>query len=50
LIYKVKVIDVNIVNIKGKAKRLGRSLGKTSGLKKAIVTLKEGDKIDVMPT
>lgn len=49
-IYGVKVIDVNIINIKGKAKRLGRSLGKTSAYKKAIVTLKEGEKIDVMPT
>lgn len=48
-IYNVKVEDVNIANIKGKAKRLGRSLGKTSGLKKAIVTLKKGQKIDIMP-
>ncbi len=49
-IYNVKVEDVNVANIKGKAKRLGRSLGKTSGLKKAIVTLKKGQKIDIMPT
>lgn len=49
-IYAVKVKSVNIVNTKGKAKRLGRSLGKTSAFKKAIVTLKEGGKIDIMPT
>ncbi|MEK7194020.1 MAG: 50S ribosomal protein L23 [Patescibacteria group bacterium] len=48
--YKVKVDSVNIVNTKGKMKRLGRSLGKTSAFKKAIVTLRKGDKIDVVPT
>jgi len=48
-IYGVKVNDVNIINIKGKSKRLGRSLGKTSAYKKAIITLKEGHKIDIMP-
>ncbi|MDP3015056.1 MAG: 50S ribosomal protein L23 [bacterium] len=48
-IYGVKVNDVNIINTKGKSKRLGRSLGKTSTYKKAIVTLKEGHKIDIMP-
>jgi large subunit ribosomal protein L23 len=49
-IYKVKVADVNMVNMRGKSKRLGRSLGKTSAFKKAMVTLKEGHKIDVLPT
>ena len=49
-IYKIKVADVNMVNVRGKSKRLGRSLGKTSAFKKAIVTLKEGHKIDVLPT
>jgi len=50
LIYGVKVEKVNTTNIKGKAKRLGRSMGKTSGLKKAIVALKKGQKIDIIPT
>ncbi len=49
-IYKTKVDSVNLTNIKGKSRRLGRSLGRTSGFKKATVTLKEGNKIDVMPT
>jgi len=49
-IYGVKVEAVNIVNTKGKAKRLGRSLGRTSSFKKAIVTLGEGQKIDIIPT
>ena len=49
-IYSVKVVDVNTVNNKSKSKRLGRSMGKTSGHKKAVVTLKEGQKIDIIPT
>lgn len=47
--YKVKVKDINMINIKGKTKRLGRNIGKVPGFKKAIVTLKEGHKIDTMP-
>ncbi len=50
LIYGVKVIAVNTVIVKGKPRRMGRSLGRTSAYKKAIATLKEGQKIDVMPT
>lgn len=49
-IYNVHVTDVNVINIKGKTKRLGRSMGRTSSAKKAVITLKEGQKIDVMPT
>jgi large subunit ribosomal protein L23 len=48
--FKVKVINVCTMNFKGKSKtqmtRKGRFEGKTSHFKKAIVTLKEGDKID----
>lgn len=43
--HKVKVVMVNIVNMKGKQKQFGRFLGKTSDFKKAIVTLKTGDSI-----
>ena len=49
-LYKVEVIDVNIINTKSKPKRLGRSLGKTKGFKKAIVTIRKGQTIDVIPT
>ncbi len=49
-IYKVDPINVNIVNIKGKTKRVGSKFGQKSGYKKAIVKLKAGQKIDVMPT
>lgn len=41
----VKVESVHIVNILGKEKRLGRFSGKRPDWKKAIVTLKEGEKI-----
>jgi len=49
-LYKVEVINVNIINTKSKPKRLGRSLGKTKGFKKAIVTIRKGQTIDVIPT
>jgi len=44
-IFKVKVEDVNILYRKEKEKRRGRILGKTTPFKKAIVTLKKGEKI-----
>lgn len=44
-ILKVKVLDVNIMNIRGKEKRVGRFSGRTSNWKKAIVTLKPGEKL-----
>ena len=43
-LFEVKVIDVNTMMVKGKEKRVGRSVGKTSDWKKAIVT------IDTNPT
>lgn len=48
--YGVKVSSINILNKKGKTRKLGKNSGKISGFKKAIVTLKEGNKIEVMPT
>ena len=46
-IFKVKVVDVNTLRVKGKVKRMGRYEGKTSDYKKAIVQLAEGDHIEV---
>lgn len=46
-IYKVKVQDVNTSTVRGKLKRVRQELGKTSSWKKAVVTLKEGHKIEV---
>lgn len=44
---KVKVLRVNVMNIAGKTKRLGRFAGKRPDWKKAIVTLKEGEKLEL---
>jgi large subunit ribosomal protein L23 len=46
-LYGVEVVAVNIVNIPSKTRRYGKSVGKKSGYKKAIATLKEGDKIEI---
>ncbi len=46
--FSVTVLSVNTQNICGKPKRLGRFMGKTSKQKKAVVTLKEGDRIKIM--
>ncbi len=48
-VYKVDVTAVNIVNVKSKKRRLGQTLGVRPGYKKAIVTLKVGQKLDVLP-
>jgi large subunit ribosomal protein L23 len=45
-IYKVKVQDVNTTPVPGKLKRVRFRTGYTSAWKKAIVTLKEGQKIE----
>jgi large subunit ribosomal protein L23 len=45
-IYKVKVQDVNTYISAGKAKRVRHQMGRTPDLKKAVVTLREGAKID----
>ena len=38
-LFEVKVLRVNTMTVKGKEKRVGRSVGKTSDWKKAIVTI-----------
>jgi len=45
--YKVKVLDVNTFISSGKLKRVRRQLGRTPDVKKAVVTLREGQKIEV---
>jgi len=45
-LFKVKVLQVRTFNVLGKVKRLGRRYGKRPDWKKAIITLKEGDRID----
>jgi len=46
-IYDVDILDINIINVKGKVKRTKKGLGKRSDFKKAILTLKKGQKIDL---
>jgi len=43
-LFKVKVEDVRIFNVRGKMKRLGRWAGKRRDWRKAYVRLKEGEK------
>jgi len=45
--FGVKVTEVRTMNVRGKVKRLGRFSGKRADWKKAIVTLAEGDSIDL---
>jgi large subunit ribosomal protein L23 len=45
-LFKVKVREVRTATIRGKVKRLGRRFGKRPDWKKAVVTVKEGDRID----
>ena len=44
-IFKVKVTDVHTMLVRGKVKRYKNSLGKRSDWKKAVVTLKPGEKV-----
>jgi large subunit ribosomal protein L23 len=46
-LFKVKVTKVNTMNTKGKTKRFRGHLGKRNDVKKAIVTLQEGQSIDI---
>jgi large subunit ribosomal protein L23 len=46
-ILKVKVEKVHIINVKGKRKRLGRHEGRRPNVKKAILTLRQGEKVDL---
>ncbi|MBI3581582.1 MAG: 50S ribosomal protein L23 [Nitrospinae bacterium] len=46
-IFNVKVAAVKIVNTKPKPKRLGKYSGSSTGYKKAVVSLKEGSRIEI---
>ncbi len=45
-LFDVKVEKVNTINVKGKRKRVGRIITRRKNWKKAIVKLREGDKIE----
>ncbi len=46
-LFKVNVVKVNTINVKGKTKRFRGRVGQRSDVKKAIVTLAEGQSIDI---
>ena len=46
-IFKVKVIKINTINKKNKKKIIRGKIGKKRGFKKALVTLKKGQSIDL---
>ena len=46
-VFGVRVVDVRTVNVLGKPRRRGRSVGRTPSYKKAYVKLQEGDTIPI---
>ena len=46
--FNVSVLDVNITKLKGKMKRYGPRIKKQPDKKKAVVTLKQGDRINLI--
>ena len=47
LMFKVEVKGVSVVNIKGKTKRFGKSTGRRDNVRKAYVTLKPGQELNL---
>lgn len=46
-IFKVSVTAVHTMNVQGKTRRRGKTVGRTADWKKAIVTLAEGNRIEL---
>lgn len=46
--YKVKVASVRTINVPSRVKRIGRTIGEKPAYRKAIVTLKKGEKLDIL--
>jgi len=47
LMFKVEVAGVSVVNIKGKTKRFGKSIGRRDNIRKAYVRLKAGQELNL---
>jgi large subunit ribosomal protein L23 len=45
-LFRVKVLDVKTMNVRGKFRRMGRNIGKRSDWKKAVVKLAPGESIE----
>ena len=48
LMFKVEVHGVSVLNTKGKTKRFGKSMGRRDNVRKAYVTLKAGQEINLV--
>ena len=48
LMFKVEVKGVSVANIKGKTKRFGKSVGRRDNIRKAYVTLKPGQELNLV--
>lgn len=46
-LFKVKVLNVHVMNVPGKKKRIGKIVGRKRSWKKAVVTLLPGNRIEV---
>ena len=46
IFFKTKVLDVRTMNVRGKRRRMGRTMGKKSDWKKAVVRLAPGENIE----
>ncbi len=49
-LYKVHVTKTNVINARPKPKRFGQHISLRPGFKKIIVTLKKGEKLDILPS
>ena len=47
-LFKVKVLDVHVMNVLGKKKKVGKVIGQKSPWKKAIVTLAKDNRIEII--
>lgn len=47
--YSVNVVGSNVINTKAKKRRIGNGISMKPGYKKVIVTLKKGQKLDILP-
>ena len=46
MLFKTKVVDVKVMNVRGKQRRVGKNTGKRPDWKKAMVTLGPGENVD----
>ena len=47
-LFRVKVLEVHIFNVRGKKKRVGKVVGEKSSWKKAIVTVAKDNRIEII--